>query len=188
MTLERFDGISGTAWIITARWRQQRRQGDLVPADEPDEHCFHGRSPIGLSAGQRGSDRPHVEAQPVEGERVCVGACANGQIDRWLSSQCWQQFRPHQLAQATLEPVAIHGRLMMTRDDDGDTRMSERGSDYPDIEVPGPDSLPLSNDSLNLGASRQPARTRKPESVVRRRRTCPGAGRSGDDVLSCAGD
>jgi hypothetical protein len=38
VTVECFDGIGGTTWIITARGRQQRRQHDLIRPHEQDEH------------------------------------------------------------------------------------------------------------------------------------------------------
>lgn len=60
----------------------------------------------------------------------------------------------------------------MSRHDDPDARRAKRGGDYPDIEMRGPESLPLSNDGLYVEASRQPVATRKTKSVAMRLRTC----------------
>jgi hypothetical protein len=54
-------------------------------------------------------------------------------------------------------------------------RSAERGSEDSDIEMHGPNSLPLSNDGLYLGAARQPVVTRKTEVLVTRLRTCSGS-------------
>ena len=59
-----------------------------------------------------------------------------------------QQLDAHELAQPALEPVAIDGRVLMTRNDDPHARKFERGSEDADIEMHGPNSLPLSNDGL----------------------------------------
>src|SRR5690242_7807129 len=42
MFLERFDGVRGAAWIITAGRRKQRAQRDLVAADQKNQHGAHG--------------------------------------------------------------------------------------------------------------------------------------------------
>jgi hypothetical protein len=50
--------------------------------------------------------------------------------------------------------------------------MCERGSEGSDVEMHGPNSLPLSNDSLQVEAPRQSVATRKSEALIRRLRTC----------------
>jgi hypothetical protein len=62
--------------------------------------------------------------------------------------------------------------VLVTRHDNPDSRRAERGSEDPDIEMCGPNSLPLSNDGLNVGTPRQLVATRKTKTVVRPRRTC----------------
>jgi hypothetical protein len=42
--------------------------------------------------------------------------------------------------------------------------MPERGSEMPDVEVPTPNSLPLSNDGFNFGFARQALLS--PESAI----------------------
>ena len=63
----------------------------------------------------------------------------------------------------------------MTRNDDPHSRKCERGSEDADVEMHGPNSLPLSNDGLYVGAPRQSVATRKAKAVVTRLRTCSGA-------------
>ncbi len=41
VSLERFDGVRGAAWIIAARGRQDRRERDLIRANEENEHRTH---------------------------------------------------------------------------------------------------------------------------------------------------
>jgi hypothetical protein len=41
MPFECLDRVRGTAWIITARWRQQRRQRYLISANEEYEKRSH---------------------------------------------------------------------------------------------------------------------------------------------------
>lgn len=43
MFLDRFNGVRRTGWIITASGRKQRRQPELITANEQNEHAFHSR-------------------------------------------------------------------------------------------------------------------------------------------------
>ena len=78
----------------------------------------------------------------------------------------------HELAEPSLQPVAVDGAVLVTRNHDPDSRMTKRGSEDADIEIRGPNSLPLSDDILDVGASRQSLPARKAEAAVRRLRTC----------------
>jgi hypothetical protein len=86
--------------------------------------------------------------------------------------QHWQQLDADQLAKATLQSVSVHRGVMVAWNDNPNARMSERGSEGSDIEMRCPNSLPLSNNSLQVEAPRQPIATRKSEALVRRLRTC----------------
>jgi hypothetical protein len=107
----------------------------------------HG-SGVRLVAGKSRADRQHVQPESVEGCGVSFSACANRDVDRRLTGKRRKQLRANQLAKTTLEAIAIHGGVVVARDDDADARMNKRGSEDPDVEVPGPDPLPLSNDGL----------------------------------------
>ena len=66
-----------------------------------------------------------------------------------------QQLHSHDLAYAPFQLVAIDGRVAMSGNDDANPWTPERGSEMTDVEVPTPNSLPLSNDGFQLGFSRK---------------------------------
>ena len=86
-----------------------------------------------------------------------------------------QQLDAHDLAQPALEPVTIDSGMLMKRHDDSDARRAKRGSEDPDIEMRGPNSLPLSNDGLYVQAPRQFIAPRKFKPVAMRLRICSEA-------------
>lgn len=96
-----------------------------------------------------------------------------------------KESQPSQLAQPPLELVARNGGVSVARHDQADARscagrMRERGSDDPDVEVSGPNALPLSRNALQLGAPRDSCLLRKAERRLGRPRlprTCPECGR-----------
>jgi hypothetical protein len=183
---ERFNSVRGATWIIAAGRGEQRAQGDLVPANEKNEHGTHfSRRPVSnvgrrrrhcvVGACRAVADRSDVGAQCVELGRVRLAACTNRNIGCLTRAQRRQQLDARELSQATFESVAIHCGMLVTRHDDPNARNAERGSEEPDIEIRGPDSFPLSNDSLYVEAPRQPMLSRKAEAVVTRLRTCLAA-------------
>lgn len=72
-----------------------------------------------------------------------------------------EQLEAHELAQAPLEPVSMDSRMLMPRHDDADPRELERGSGGSDVQMHGPNALPLANDGLEIEAPRQAMTTRK---------------------------
>ena len=93
-----------------------------------------------------------------ERQRVRARARAQQQVDGW---QMGQQFHSHDLAKTPLQLVAVDGRMAVTGNDHADPWMPERGSEMTDVEVPTPNSLPLSNDGFNFGFARQAMLPRK---------------------------
>ena len=85
-----------------------------------------------------------------------------------------KQFETHEFAEPSLHAIAANGAVPISRNHDRNPRMMQRGSEDSDIEVRGPNPPPLSNDILNVGASRQSLPARKAEAApfVRRLRTC----------------
>ena len=83
----------------------------------------------------------------------------------------------HDFPQTPFELVAIDRGVSMSRNDDANSRMPERGSEASDVEMTTPDSLPPSNDSFQVGFSRQPKLAWETGAGVRRLRTCPGCER-----------
>src|SRR3954470_7916032 len=88
--------------------------------------------------------------------------------------QVWQHFSSHNFSQTSLQLVAIDRAVAESRYNDTDPGMSERGSERSDVEVPTPNSLPLSIDKFQVAFARQPKRARKAGAFVRRPRTCSG--------------
>src|SRR4051812_37193675 len=99
----------------------------------------------------------------------------------------WQQFESHDFAHPSLELVAIHSGVAVSRNDDPDSRRPERGSEMTDVEVTTPNSLPLSNDGFQFAFSRQSELPREASAIVRRLRTCSAGAPSGPCGPSCGG-
>jgi hypothetical protein len=93
-------------------------------------------------------NREHVGAQGIESSAVGIGSASDRDIDRGALTKHGKQFGTHELAQPALESVAIDRRVLVPGYDDADARSGKRGSKDPDVEVHGPNSLPLSNDRL----------------------------------------
>ena len=117
-----------------------------------------------------------VDRQIVQAGVVRVWARANRDVVR-CDPQCGKELETHELAQPPLHPIASNDTVLVTRNHDRDPRMTKRGSENPDIEVRRPNPPPLSNDILDVGASRQTltAREAKAAPLVRRLRTCLAA-------------
>jgi hypothetical protein len=176
VTLKRLDGIRGAAWIITARGWKQRGKRHLVAAHKQNEQSAHERTLREVAGvGDAGSNGDHVRSQSVDRGGVRLASRANGEIDGGLFAKRRKKFDTHELSQAPFQSIAIDGRALMARDNDTNAWKLERGSDDPDIEMYGPNTLPLSNDGLYVGAPRQSISTREGKSAVMRLRTCSGA-------------
>lgn len=119
---------------------------------------------------ESGGQEPDVTAE--FGEGCVIGIClrAQHQVDNAVRLQRGQEFEAHQLAEPALEPISIHGSVLVLRHDESDPRMAKRGSKHPDVEVLGPDSPPLSNDGQYVATPREPERARITEAAFRRLR------------------
>jgi hypothetical protein len=157
VALERFNRVRGAAWIIAAGGRQERRQRDLVAADEQNEKGAHElttlREQRGAGAGpvtERGRkpplDRPNIGAERVDLGVIRLMARPNCDIDRRLNAKGGEELDTDHLAESTLQSIAIDCCVLIARYDDPDPRSAERGSEYTDVEMHGPNSLPLLDD------------------------------------------
>lgn len=117
----------------------------------------------------------NVGAQRVEARVVGLAPRADRQVHGRRGPKRRKQLQARQFAQAALQAIAVHCGVLMSRNHETDSGMIERGSDGADVEVDGPDSLPLSNDGLQIGSPRQPIVTRKSKILVMRRRICSEA-------------
>jgi hypothetical protein len=81
----------------------------------------------------------------------------------------------YELSELAFQSIAIDRAMLMARHDDAESRMIKRGSSHSDVEVSGPNPLPLSNDGLQVATPRQPKPARKAKTTIRLRRTYPEA-------------
>ena len=175
MSFECFDRVRGAAWIITAGWRQQRRERHLISANHQHEKSSHTELRGRVILGDTGLNEEYISPQRVDVSCVRVGMSTNCNVEHGSAAKRRKQLDTHELAQPALEPVAIDRGVSMTRNHDTNSWKCERGSEDAHIEVRGPNSLPLANDGLYVEASRQSIATRKAKTVVTRLRTCSGA-------------
>jgi hypothetical protein len=82
----------------------------------------------------------------------------------------WEHPQARQLAQLPFQAIASDGRMLEPGNDEANAhslpdtfRTCERGSGYPDLDVLGPNALPLSRDALNLRTPRYSCCSRKAE-------------------------
>jgi hypothetical protein len=106
-------------------------------------------------------------------ERCLIGStlCFDYGIEGLQSSK---NLRPYDLPQPAFESIARNGCVAVLRNDESDTRMTQRGSENPDLEMLGPNTLPLSPYLLNVRALREPMAPREGKPPMRQR-TSSGA-------------
>jgi|KBSMisStaDraftv2_1062788.scaffolds.fasta_scaffold494870_2 hypothetical protein len=122
-------------------------------------------------------NQPYVVPQIVQAGVVRVGARPDRDVAWHSGAKCRKEFQTHELAEPSLHAITTNSGVLVTRNHDRDPRMTKRGSENSDIEVRRPNPPPLSNDILDIGASRQTlmAREAKAALLVRRLRTCLAA-------------
>ena len=133
-----------------------------------------------------------VSGQCGKGRAVCLGTDPDHDVRRDVGRE---EPRPGELAQPALHTVPGYGGVTVARYDQPDPcsrawQMRERGSDGPNLEERGSDTLPLLRDTLQFRASCNASASRKAQRRLRRvrlRRTCPGCGPSAASVLSSGG-
>jgi hypothetical protein len=138
-------------------------------------------------------DALDIGSQRREGCVICLRPDPDHDVGRYIDRE---EARSGQFPQTALHPVALDCRLAKAWYDQPDPsprafRKDERGSDDPNLECCGSDTLPLFRDVLELRASCDARTSRKPErraGRVRLRRTCPGCGPSTASVPSCGGE
>src|ERR1043166_1917408 len=129
------------------------------------------------SLSETSRDGTDVDAECIDARTVRLAPGAERDVERRSLAQRGQELAPHELAEPALEPVPVDCRMVMSRHDQADAWICERGSCYPDVEMGCPDSLPLANDVRNVRAPRQPILSRESERRLTRRRTCSAAER-----------
>ena len=150
MSFECFDRVRGAAWIITAGWREQRRERHLIPANHQHEKRSHTELRRRGIRGDTRLNEQYITTQRVDVGCIRLGARANRDVHRDAGAQYGKQIHAHELAKPALESIPIDGRLFVTRNHDPYSRKCERGSEDAHVEMRGPNSLPLTNDGLNV--------------------------------------
>jgi hypothetical protein len=107
-----------------------------------------------------------IDIGPKLGERCTIGIGADPDHDVSCHIE-WEQPNPGQFTESPLQLIARHGRVSEPRDDQPDTRAGgwrthERGSDGPNLQMRGSETLPLLRDTLQFRASRYACTPRKP--------------------------
>jgi hypothetical protein len=93
--------------------------------------------------------------------------CAYDEID---ALQRREHVKPYDFPQASFHPIAIHCGIRIPWNDDPRAGVTQKGSDVPNLEVRGSESLPFLANCLQFSFPRQPAGARK-AAAIRRRRT-----------------
>ena len=135
-----------------------------VSTHQPTQHTAHLDAQIGEGHGIRAWCRSDDDVQPALG---------------------WKDILANDFSQPAFQPVSIHRRFAMTRDDDANPRKAERGSARPDREVPGSYDFPLLLYTPDVSAATDALRPRIAQARFTRRRTWTEAVRSGASDPSC---
>ena len=196
VSLEGLDRIRRAAGeVAAARW-EQWRDGDLIATNDENEQGAHERNlhdrrwrrgsgianPVGQERRRDTQDlRPQLFddcAQRGELQRVGSGPGVNDEVH---GRRVGQQDRATELAEASLQRVALHRGAPMPGHDEAHPSMGEtrKGSDHPNIEMFGAEPLPCSCDCAKLSATCDAAarlERRCPARCLTRRRTCSATG------------
>ncbi len=164
VTLEGFERVGRTGWIVTATGGEKGRDSPLVTADQADKYRPH-------SGSLAETIRPPCNRLDVGSE---LGKCRSvrtgfGSDKKVKLSERRQQLRSRQLTQPSLQSVACDDSLLVFRHDDTNPWIEQQGSGRPSLEMVGVHALPCSSYCLEVGLLRQPVAARKAETVTRRR-------------------
>ena len=80
---------------------------------------------------------------------------------------------PYDFPEPPFHAIAIDGGVRILRHDDSCPGVTQKGSDVPNLEICGPESLPLQADCLKRAFPRQPIGARE-AAAVRSLRTSTG--------------
>jgi hypothetical protein len=123
-----------------------------------------GRRLYGRAPADELSDYPvHLESELLEGDPICVRPDADDDVGR---DGHREQAQSGELSESPLQSIPHDCRLSKARNDQPDTcpfafGKHERGSDGPNLEMSGSETLPLLRDTLQFRASRDAYTPRK---------------------------
>jgi hypothetical protein len=95
---------------------------------------------------------------------------AHDQID---VRQGREHVEPYDFAKPAFHAIAIHRGMRILRHDDSSPGVTQKGSDVPDLEMRGAESLPFQADCIERAFPREPAGSRE-AAAVRSLRTSTG--------------
>lgn len=124
------------------------------------------------AVGDARANREHIRLERGPACGIGLASGSNGDVDCGSETKAREQVHANEFTEAAPESVAINRRVLMPRNDDPDARKAERGSEDSGVEMHRPNSLPLSNDGLNINAPRQSVAARKSKTAARRLRIC----------------
>ena len=171
MTLEGFERVGRTRWIVATAGREQWRYPQLVAANQKHEYRPHRLMRHDPRCPQR--DCIDFHRKLVKARTVGLGFCAEQYVD---PSKNRQHSRSGQLTQPPLRAVPVDDVSAIFRNHHTDSRMKQQGSRCPSFETLGLHPLPCTPYRFKFGLFRQPGAARKAEWLTRQR-TSSAAGR-----------
>jgi hypothetical protein len=116
-----------------------------------------------------------LRAQHLEGRFIGPRSGAYNEIDSQYRDER-KDITPHDFPKSPLQAIALHNGTPMLWNNDANPRMTQKGSEDPNLEMLGSSSLPFTQDPLQI---RPPGQAKLPGigSLLRRRRTWLAAGR-----------
>ena len=168
MLLQCLDRVGGAAWIIAASGWQVGRNHHLIRTNNRDKGLTHRRLTVPSKAGTRANA---LFAQLGE---TCVIRRRKRAHDHVGGVQRRKDVQSDNLPKPSLHSISFRRIVRKTGHDNAGPRLKQKGSDIPNLEVRGPESLPFLSYHCELRGAGQPPYSREP-TAVRRRRTLTAA-------------
>ncbi len=140
MSRECFEGVRRTAWIVATCRGQEGREDQLIASHQSHEDHAHlwsfpGRCHYPAHASGE------LSAQRLEGRGIGAGASPDDNISG--RQDMGQDLATHDLAEPALQAITLNDRVTVLWNNDADSRMTQKGSEQPNLEVLGSGSLPF---------------------------------------------
>ena len=107
-----------------------------------------------------------LSSQDVERRGVGLRPGTNDEIDR---REEIQELSADHLTEPALEPISLDTAVLVLRHNKADPGMKQTGSDSPELEMLGPDALPVSCHDAQVRTPREPMASREAQRLRRRR-------------------
>jgi len=181
MPLQRLDRVLRTRRMIATRGGEERGEEELVRPDDRHEEDAHRSGSSGSGGRWGGAQPPHrlreIRGEGRDGHAVRGRIGSHDDIARRVRDEHRPEGLPNEFAEPALHEIPGDGGVFVARDDDPDPGETSKGSEGPELQCGGPDSLPCQSHRLEIGGARQPSCWRNPPRRLRRQRTWTGASR-----------